>query len=392
TTYPNNQWDADAAFQEGRYVNTVKANHPGGDLVLGICNPGCYWDEWCAYDNFKLTGPNGDVTLVNPNFDEGFDSKRSWNNVNYKSAEKTPDTQKDGATGGDYRKCGGSPYKYGQQVELPAGTYRFSMLTFYRCGSEVSADGSKYYHHKTGVESAAYGKMNRTPYDWFQANDYDEQEADYSFPYLFMSKNETCPKDLNYEDDFGDLVAGVDVRTRVKDCWELNNGDINAMPHNNPMGPTKDGDPDAYLPYETKNKCNYFQDSGHEREAGAAFVAEPEKYYHYVEFTLTEPTKVWVGMGKNEDTSDGYWQAWADQKLEMLVAGASEEPNIQGSGTAADPYLIATAADLCEAHNLIPQDVAGDFIYFKQTADIDMKNADYDKWQALNGWGGPYNG
>ncbi|MDE7387193.1 MAG: hypothetical protein K2N28_08670 [Muribaculaceae bacterium] len=74
------------------------------------------------------------------------------------------------------------------------------------------------------------------------------------------------------------------------------------------------------------------------------------------------------------------------------LAGGADEPNIKGTGTAADPYLIATAADLCEAHNLIPQDVAGDPIYFKQTADIDMKNADYDKWQALNGWGGQYNG
>ena len=89
--------------------------------MIGIANTGSYDDEWCAFDNFKLVGPNGEVTLENGDFSTGLDSKREWDNFNSENKEKTPDMQKDGAGGGDYRKCGGSPYKYGQQIELPAG-------------------------------------------------------------------------------------------------------------------------------------------------------------------------------------------------------------------------------------------------------------------------------
>lgn len=46
---------------------------------------------------------------------------------------------------------------------------------------------------------------------------------------------------------------------------------------------------------------------------------------------------------------------------------------VTGSGTAADPYLIATAADLCGMHDLVK---AGQMTYFVQTADIDMTGVD----------------
>lgn len=363
---PNGLYDANVAFGNGKYVNTVTADHPGGDLVIGIANPGCYWDEWTAFDNFELTGPNGKVNIVNGDFSEGFDSQRSWNNVNSGSKEKTPDTQKDGSSGGAYRKCGGSPYKYGQQIELPAGTYRWGMLSFHRYGSELDAQGN-YYHHKTGIkQDAAYGNYGRTPKDWYLANDYDTKAIDAN-AYLFVSKNATCPKDLNWEDDLGDLTEGVDMRTRIKDVWEIFHGDLDAMPHNNPCGPVKDGDhgcDDAGLAYETANKCNYFHDSGNEREAAAAFYANPEKFYHYVEFTLDKPTKVWVGMGKNSDTKDGYWQPWADQTLMQLV-----EKTTDGDGTEANPYLITTAQDIEDMTKKIGD---GKTVYFRLEEDIDM--------------------
>ncbi len=311
---PNNQWEAADAFAAGKYVNTVKVNHKGGDLVFGIYNTGCYDDEWCAFTNFKLEGPSGPITIENGDFSTGIDPLRAWNNVSTENKEKTPDMQKDGAGGGDYRKCGGSPYKYGQQVELPAGKYRFGMLTFHRYGSTVTPEG-KYFHHKSGDDTEAYGRIPRTPADWFKANDYESQDT-YDHAYLFMSKGADCPKDLNWSEDMGDLDEATDLRTRIKDCWELCNGDYESMPDNNPYGK------DATLPYETKNKCINWHDSGNEREAAAAFVAEPEKYYQYVEFELAEPTKVWLGMGKNTNTSDGYWHAWADQTLKMYDENA----------------------------------------------------------------------
>lgn len=310
---PNWLGEANAAFEAGKYVNTVKYNHPGGDLILGIVNNGCYDDEWCAFDNFKLVGPEGEVAIENGDFSTGIDSKRAWDNVSTENKEKTPDMQKDGAGGGDYRKCGGSPYKYGQLVDLPEGTYRFSMLTFHRYGSTLNPDGT-YYNHKSGEVTEAYGRVNRTPKDWFDAKDYDDQDT-YDHAYLFMSKNEECPKDLNWSEDLGDLTEETDARTRIKDCWELCNGDYSIMPDNNVYG----NGAEAVRLYESENKNIWWHDSGNEREAAAAFVHDADRYRQYVEFTLEEPAKVWVGMGKNSNTGDGYWQAWADQKLEMLI-------------------------------------------------------------------------
>lgn len=307
--FPNGLWDANESFKAGKYVNTLTTEHKGGDLVIGIANTGSYDDEWCAFDNFKLVGPNGEVALENGDFSTGLDSKREWDNFNSENKEKTPDMQKDGAGGGDYRKCGGSPYKYGQQIELPAGKYRFGMLTFHRYGSTVSPEG-KYFNHKSGDEADAYGRVNRTPKDWYDANDYEAQTT-YDHAYIFMSQNEACPKDLNWSEDFGELTEGKDARTRIKDCWEICKGNFDEMPDNNTYGK------EATRDYETRNKVINWHDSGNEREAAAAFVNEPEKYYQYVEFELTEPTKVWVGMGKNTNTSDGYWQAWADQTLKV---------------------------------------------------------------------------
>ena len=335
---PNNLGEVKATFEAGNYKNTLTVEHKGGDLIIGIANTGCYNDEWCAFDNFKLTGPSGDVALVNGDFATGIDSKRAWDNWSTENKEKTPDMQKDGSGGGDFRKCGGSPYKYGQQIELPAGKYRFGMLTFHRYGSELDAKGN-YYNHKWPCSNfladmtpqPAYGKLNRTPKDWFDAKDYDAKSAEYDHAYIFMSQNAACPKDLNFSEDLGDLTENKDKRVRVKDCWEITNGDLDAMPHNNPVRVAGNDAPENYedwkdiLPYETRNKVFKRNDSGNEREAAAAFVNEPEKYYQYVEFELTEPTKVWVGMGKNTNTSDGYWHAWAYQTLKVW------DENAQGS-------------------------------------------------------------
>lgn len=63
-----------------------------------------------------------------------------------------------------------------------------------------------------------------------------------------------------------------------------------------------------------------------------------------------------------------------------LVGGASK-----GSGTASDPYQIATAEDLCNAWKLMEQ---GKQTYFVQTADIDL--AGVTDWYAFNGFNGVY--
>lgn len=325
---PNLLGEANAAFAAGKYVNTVKFSHKGGNLVFGIANPGCYNDEWTAFDNFILVGPNGSVDIVNGDFSEGVDSKRAWNNKNAEGKEKTPDMQKDGSGGGDFRKCGGSPYKYGQQVTLPAGKYRFGMTTFHRYGTEMDAAGN-IYNHKWPCDKAesSYGYNGRTPKDWYEAADYDAQE-EYAHAYIFMSMNEECPNDLNWSEALGDLNEETDARTRIKDCWEICKGDLEAMPHNNPVRVegNLEGDWKDVIPYETENKVIYRNDSGVEREAAAAFYHNPEKWYQYVEFELTEPeTKVWLGLGKNANSSDGYWHAWGYQTLTKYDENAAVE-------------------------------------------------------------------
>lgn len=317
-TAPDNTEQANEAFGKGEYKNTVKYDHKGGELVIGIANTGCYWHEWCCFDNFTLTCDGAPVAVTNGDFSTGIDAKREWNNVNSQGGEKTPDIQKENG-GGNYRKCGGSPYKTAQQVELPAGKYYFSMLCFHRYGSTMDEAGNLYHHKWPGAKTDAYGAMTRSPKDWFTANDYDQITASqYSHAWIFMSKNADCPATLTYSDDLGDLTDDVDLRVRVKDCWEICNGNFAEMPDNNPryaLQQWHDENKGAELA-ETKNKCAWGTDSGCERESGAAFVNEGEKWRQGVEFTLDAPTKVWVGFGKDENTGDGYWHAYTDIKLE----------------------------------------------------------------------------
>ena len=137
---PNGTGDAFTAFEAGKYLNTLTFNHAGGDLLLGIKNEGGYNDEWTCFSNFKLVSGSTDYTnkIVNANFADGLNAKDFWNLVNSANSEKTPDMNKGG---GVYRKTNASPYNFGQQVELPAGTYRFSALTFLRHGGAGNYDG-----------------------------------------------------------------------------------------------------------------------------------------------------------------------------------------------------------------------------------------------------------
>ncbi|MDE5635259.1 MAG: hypothetical protein K2I52_03000, partial [Muribaculaceae bacterium] len=76
----------------------------------------------------------------------------------------------------------------------------------------------------------------------------------------------------------------------------------------------------------------------------------------------------------------------------LTITEVEDQNILEGKGTAADPYLIQTVEDFCNAHKLIPQNEAGNTVYFKQTADLDMKNIADCGFQPLNGWGGAYYG
>lgn len=61
-------------------------------------------------------------------------------------------------------------------------------------------------------------------------------------------------------------------------------------------------------------------------------------------------------------------------------------PTFEGDGTAANPYKIATAEDLCNAYRVV--NGLGCDVYFEQTADIDM--AGVKEYHAIAGYDGNY--
>ncbi|MDE6399344.1 MAG: hypothetical protein K2L68_00595, partial [Muribaculaceae bacterium] len=314
-TAPNGTADAAAAFAAGEYVNTVTFNHEGGDLVLGIKNLGCYADEWCCFDNFQLKSGDTDYTdrIVNAQFDNGIDmDNAAWNMVNSGNKVKTPDVNKQG---GVYRKTNASEYNFGQQVELPAGTYRFSALTFMRYGGAGNYDGKIIgCKGQWGVADS-----DPSPKQWFDQKLYKEDDY-HNNAYLYVSFEESKPNSFEVSMDM--LEENV-LLTRIKDCWEICNGDYASMPENETRGTA---DFTEIVPdYETRNVVDCWDDSGKERESSAAFVNDPEKWRHYVEFTLTEPAKVWVGLGKDANAPAQFWNPFADFKLEKFDESAAVE-------------------------------------------------------------------
>ena len=301
---PNGMAEAATAFAEGKFLNTVKVQHAGGDMVVGIANTGCYGDEWCCFDNFKLTKDGEDMTgnIANNTFSTGMDLKASWETTNFAGSSKTLDTNKHG---GVYRKTNASPYNYGQQVELPAGKYRFGILSFLRYGG--AGDSETEIISCKGEWKWTSQNVDVTPKAQYLKG-YTEDDPNNAYVYVDFGADKM--KDLSHEDDLGDYAPSEgDVRVRIKDIWEIHNGDYAAMPKNEPYTSTFD-------PYETVNGIDHWCESGCERQSAAAFVSNPELYRHWAEFTLTAPTKVWLGFGKNVNGPNQYWNPIADIRLE----------------------------------------------------------------------------
>ncbi|MDE6855181.1 MAG: hypothetical protein K2J34_01780, partial [Muribaculaceae bacterium] len=248
--------------------------------------------------------------------------------VNSANSVKTPDVNKGG---GVYRKTNASPYNFGQQIELPAGTYRFSALTFQRYGGAGNYDG------KIITCKGQWGLTDvaKSPMQWWNDKSYAEDDF-VNNAYLYVSFEADKPTSLSTSIEM--LEENV-VVTRLKGNWEICEGDYAAMPENETRG-TADG-VEIVPAYEVKNVVPNWCDSGMERESAAAFVANPEKWRQYVEFTLEAPAKVWVGLGKDENSPAQYWNPFADFKLEVLdgdnaveaidaANGAVEYYNLQG--------------------------------------------------------------
>lgn len=301
TMAPNGLDNAAVSFAAGKYVNTVSVEHKGGDLKFGIANTGGRQDEWTAFTNFKLTGPNGDVAIANADFAQGLDVTKDWNNENIKNEAKKPDFNK---TGGVYRKTNASPYNFATVVDLPAGKYRFGVQSFLRYGGSGNVSGKQ----RSCKGNANYGWVEGdSPLDLWNKKAEDETHNAYVYAtnaYLENAGVPYKPKDATTASkvvpgSFYNETAIMNMFAETLDTYPDNVFDPEALPN-------ADG-------YDNT-------DSGHEYQAAKVFINNPKLYRNYVEFELTEPAKVWVGIKKDVNAPAFYWNPFRDYTLEKYVA------------------------------------------------------------------------
>ena len=321
---PNSLGEANTAFSEGKYLNTITVNHEGGDLKIGIRSYGGRQDQWTAFDNFKLTGPDGDVTdkIVNADFstdmeggtDSSAKSDEAWENTNSGNSKKYPDKNR---AGGVYRKMGGSPYNTGQLIEnLPAGTYRFGVQSFMRYGNGNSE--TEYMAHK--AEQVWNNGDQEGP---AKLNDY--------YTPLYLHKNNLEKEEWAayiYITDGWDLAEDEETKIKPQDEECAQYGKEDAVYNTTPIMCIYDEDLEVYPDNNTTvvgepNADGYgWCDSGFEYQAAACFVKNPTLYRNYVTIELKAAGNVWVGIKKDENNCYGYWNPWRDYTFEVLAEEA----------------------------------------------------------------------
>lgn len=314
---PNSTGEANTAFSSNKYLNTVEFDHKGGDLKLGIKNLGGRFDEWCCFDNFKLNGPNGAVEIPNGDFSNGLVFTKNatlgtWDINNVDGAPKTPEIN---VGGGAYAKTNASAWNYGQKVELAAGKYRFGVQSFLRHGGAGNVSG-KYVTCK-----GAWGWVEgESPLD--RHNNSTESEENYSYVWVTNGDDDGKPADAIsathvWDDtklDWGAEIPGKWYKETPIKCMFDENLDV--YPDNEPV-------------VEGNNEDGYgWVDSGWQYQVAKLFVNNPELYRNYVEFELTEPATIWVGIKKDKNNPAQYWNPFRDFTLEKW------DETAEGSGVA----------------------------------------------------------
>lgn len=305
TVAPNGLDTAPIAFEAGKYSNTVTFNHKGGDLKFGIANTGGHQDEWTAFDNFKLEGPDGEVTIANGDFTEGLDTSNGWDNTNAQNSAKTPDTNR---SGGVYRKTNASPYNFGTIVDLPAGKYRFGVQSFLRYGGAGNVEGK----YVTCKGSWAWVE-DESALDRYIAKSEDPTHHAYVYATNAYFENDGVALKPTTSDIASTLVPGCFYNeTQIKNLFDE---ELDVYPDNEPTADEANADGYGWV------------DSGWEYQSAKCFVNNPDLYRNYVEFELTEPAKVWVGLKKDVNNPTQYWNPFRDYTLEKYVEGDDSAVN-----------------------------------------------------------------
>lgn len=176
--------------------------------------------------------------------------------------------------------------------------------------------------------------MEKSPKQWYETKAYSDTDFETN-AYLYVSFEAEKPASLGTSIEM--LEENVKY-TRLKGTWEICEGNYAEMPENETRG-TAEGT-EIVPAYEVKNVVPNWDDSGLERESAAAFVNNPEKWRQYVEFEVTEPCKVWVGLGKDANAPAQYWNPFADFKLEVVGEGGSVEGIEAATDSAVEYYNL----------------------------------------------------
>ncbi|MDE6496836.1 MAG: hypothetical protein K2L30_11430 [Duncaniella sp.] len=296
----NDLAEANTLFKAGKYLNTVKANHPGGDLTIGVCNPGFEFGEWMAFDNFELNGPNGKVEVVNGDF--------SGHNIDFTvdgwacENGKKPEVKKGG---GAYSKTNASPYDIHQTVTLPAGKYRVAVNSFFRHGQGNTAGGA----YSIKGADAELGT-------WFACESaWDRHVAGKEDPlhnaYIYVNEGE-------WDNDIEGLKEDglFYYQTAIKNIFDL-------------------GIENTKLPDNSWEGMG--TDSGQQNYAAEFFINNADLTSNYVEFTLDAETEVSMGIKKDVNAPSRYWHPFADFRLEKLGAAQSAVDNVFTDAVEEDP-------------------------------------------------------
>ncbi len=371
---PNSLGEAAESFAAGKYVNTVKANHPGGDLVLGFV---CYGkpntlvenaqvseddcNAWSAFSNFKLTNAAGEEIALAGEGKFAMSGDADWHIESAQGQNKGRGLQ----NGGVFSKTNASVYDHSVTIpELPAGKYRFSIQSF---NQHFLGAHPGYF---IPMKEAWYVHEGKSAYDLYKEGATEYMRGDvrgetlrdatvsvdklgaYLYAYngekivmkdYWDGDNEVNDWFLGYEDpETGEHVAGckdlcsVAIEKPILNLFELDFPEyLEVQNYKMPNGEWK------YVNWEG---APVWFESGHMREVAAAFVKDPNLYKNTIEFELEAPSAMTIGYHKDVNQNN-YANPVFDFKLEYF------DPTYEGFGAGVENVAIDTNAPV-EYYNI----------------------------------------
>ncbi len=332
---PNSLEEASNDFKAGHYACSVTAQHPGGDLVIGFKylgnNEGQLvqdtWrsdeeggtisgdndGEWCAFSNFKLTGPNGEVALAADGIFPDCDRDGGWDVTNVDNGNKGRGLQ----NGCVFSKTNASVYNHSQTLtDMPAGKYRVAIQSF---NQHFLGAHPGYFIPMKGAFIEVEG---RSAYDRYKDGDtlYPQgavrESGEVSDPVLPV---ETLEAYVYINEGEKQNIGTLDPNTKLNvwlEPWTDENGVYHEAPYANETKIKNlfDEDLDEYPEVQNYRMANgewkwvlsidrttpgWFE-SGHMREVAAFFVSHPDLYQNYAELEFTgEKNTFTVGYHKD---------------------------------------------------------------------------------------------